>query len=176
VNALLDAISRDPWRSATKALALAIVYEDSHTHRVANAAYEALLRVFGEDAVLTATWWRTSLIADSKLAQVAALSIAASDVILVAARSDSSPSPSIRAWIESWPVDSSRPKLLALLGGGHEELGEWNTVLGELAMRRQLIYVPCPPPLHNGEGFEASGESRPGDRFIQPYQHWGLNE
>jgi hypothetical protein len=176
VNALLDAISREPWRGAAKPLAVAIVYEDSHTHREANAAYEALLRAFGEEAVLTATWWRTSLIADPNLARVAALSIAASDVILIAARSDSSPSLDLRAWIESWPVTGQQRKLLTLLGDGHEKLGEWNTVLEGLAKQRQMIYIASHAPVSHTEPFEANSDPSLAQRFIQPYQHWGLNE
>jgi hypothetical protein len=181
VRPSLHAFVGDRFPAAVRSLSVAVVYEDSETHRRATTVYEFLLQELDEDAQLTATWWRTSLLGDPKLSKAAARTIGSSDLIIISVQGEKPPGPLMKSWMESWPFAGGRSaRLLALLfspGASPRSDNEWDACLRDLAERRELFYLPgileeakpMPP------GTEATSLCAP-NRFIEPYQHWGLNE
>jgi hypothetical protein len=158
---------------------LAVVYEDTDTHREATAVYELLLQELGDNVRINASWWRTSLLGDPKLSKVAARAIGAADLILVSVHNATGPSPLVREWIESWPIDVNHPpRMIGLLHGRTEEAyGSWDHYLQETARHWGMPYVsgslaaitePWSEPAH--------GRAIIDDAIGEPYVHWGLNE
>jgi len=144
VNALLQAVRRDVFSAPAQSLAIAVIYEDSNTHRQATMVFDALLRDLGDSTPLTATWWRTSLLTDPQLSKSAARAIADADLVMVSVRADRGPSSAIQEWIESWPRQSGRWKaLVGLLSDDDEPCADaWNDLLRDVAARRGMIYLP----------------------------------
>ncbi len=158
---------------------LAVVYEDSETHRQATAAYEFLLQELSENVRINASWWRTSLLGDPKLAKVAARAIAAADLILVSVHNAVGPSPRVREWIEAWPIDVNHPpRMIALLHGQTEEVcGSWDQYLRGIAGRWGMPYLSgslatITEPLSEPVPCQTAID----DSIGEPYVHWGLNE
>ena len=185
MSPLLHALLRDPFSASVGRLAVAVIYEDSHTHREATVVYELLLKELEENAALTATWWRTSLLGDPKLSRVAARAVAGSDLILISIRANRKPSILLKAWIESWPAHADNSaQLVALLHdrGNHEVTTEWVTYLQEIARMKNLGY------LEGSTGLATTSTDCPSrrtvvekvptlnDRRFEPFVHGGLNE
>lgn len=180
MNALLHGFAKESVSASVNPLSVAVVYEDSDTHRQATAVWEFLIQQLGDSGDLTATWWRTSLLEDPKLAKVAARAVSNADLILMSMHAQREPEPALKAWVDSLPIaPSARGKLLTILrdSGGESVLNEWVAQLKEWAGRRNVqvldgtasafTELPAPPqptPL-------------PGAPLrIEPYVHGGLNE
>lgn len=174
---------RDAWKATRTSLSVALVYEDDDTQQQATTAYELLLRTMGEEAPLTATWWRISHFSDARIAQAAAGAVAASQLVLVSVQLDQPPTPMFQAWVSLWTACvAGQPKLLALLQSeNHPHQTTWDRLLREAAARTGMSYLPghVPTPTRDaGETphnlyFEGAATTK---RAIDPYQHWGLNE
>ena len=191
MRGLLQTYVRDRFLPSARTLSVAFVYEDDESHGRATALYEFLLKQLDENAQLTATWWRTSLLGDPKLSRVAGRAVGGSDLIVLAIAEKSEPSPLIQSWIESWPLqnDDGRPiRLVALLQGTSEETAEqseWSAFLSDFAGRKNLLYLPGTLP-GIGESAEdvpdqhipapEAQSTSPPSRVTEPYLHWGLNE
>ena len=186
----LQTYVRDQFLSSVKTLSVCFVYEDDESHYHATALYEFLLGEFDENAQLTATWWRTSLLSDDRLARAAARATGTSDLIVLAVGPGSEPSAQVHSWIESWPqqIDLRRPpKLVVLLQGSgpSNSQNEWDAYLRDFTARRKLLYLPGSPAgmvassIGHSRQEDSSPEPRHGsqlNRPIEPYAHWGLNE
>jgi hypothetical protein len=188
MRGLLNSFVRDQFLPSTKSLSVAFVYEDGETHRQATGVHEFLVQELEENAELTASWWRTSLLGDPKLARAAARSIAASDFIILSVLGRSNPSLTVQSWIESWPLQNGGPvKLVALLqsvGEGRESRSQWDAYLRAFAIRRNLLYLPGslvgtephPAIVHEADEVVTPWSMPPSETPIEPYLHWGLNE
>lgn len=184
VNALLHGFAKESFSASVNPLSVAVVYEDSETHRQATAVWEYLIQQLGETGDLTATWWRTSLLGDPKLAKVAARAVSNSDLILMSMHAQREPAPALKSWIDSLPVTSSErgAKLLAILRdrAGDSALNEWVAQLKEWARRRNVrlldgtasafTELPAPPERERSNPFPSP------TLRVEPYSHWGLNE
>ena len=186
----LHAFTGSRLPAAVRPLSVAVVYEDSETHRRATAACEFLVRELDENADLTATWWRTSLLNDPKLSRAAARAIGGSDLILLSVHGEREPTAPAKAWVESWPSKTSEPPQLIVLlfEPGHAQInpGGWGSYLGDLAARRGMSYAAG--ALSDSTGFARALSPDPRaqqseggpwtvqSRETEPYAHWGLNE
>ncbi len=180
MNALLHGFAKESVAASTHPLSVAVVYEDSDTHRQATAVWEFLIQQLGDSGDLTATWWRTSLLGDPKLAKVAARAVSSADLILMSMHAQREPEPVLRSWVDSLPIaPGARVKLLIILRdrGSESVLNDWVAHLKEWARRRNVqvldgtaaAFVESPPT--------SQPNPMPGPALrIEPYVHGGLNE
>jgi hypothetical protein len=174
VKELLHALVGERLRASARALSLAVLYEDNDTHEQATAVYELLLSELDENACVTATWWRTSLVGDPKLSRLAAHAIGASDLIFVSVHADGGPSTALKWWMDFWPIDSDcPPRMIGLFYGRiAASEGDWDRYLRDLAQCRNMPYLA-------GSLAGVSGtrmETIPDEALVEPYVHGGLNE
>ena len=174
---LLHGLVGNRFRGSVRSLSLAVVYEDCDTHEQATAVYEGLVRDLDENTRLTATWWRTSLLNDPKLAKVAARAVSLSDLLLISVHDGAEPSSEFQRWVESWPMEAHRaPALMGLLYGRTDETeSDWDRYLQAVARRWDMPYLAgslASIMQSSSEPGQAEGDGH----SVEPYVHWGLNE
>ncbi|MHC1763511.1 MAG: hypothetical protein AB9869_04275 [Verrucomicrobiia bacterium] len=180
MNALLHGFAKESVSASMHPLSVAVVYEDSDTHRQATAVWEFLIQQLGESGDLTATWWRTSLLGDPKLAKVAARAVSNADLILVSMHAQQEPEPVLKAWVDSLPIaPGARGKLLMILRdrGGESVLNAWVAQLKEWAGRRNVQVLDGTASAFTELPAAPQQTPLPGATLrIEPYVHGGLNE
>jgi hypothetical protein len=177
VKELLRVFVSERCQASTRSIAMAVIYEDCDTHQEATAVFELLLRELAETARVTATWWRTSLLGDSKLFKVAARAVSVSDLIVVSVHDGTEPSPLVKAWVESWSISTDRPpRLVGLLHGRVDETdSDWERYLGSVARRWRMPFI-AGSLAAIVEPASSVMEDLASNRPAEPYAHWGLNE
>lgn len=183
MNAFLHGFAKESFSASSRPLSIAVLYEDTDTHHQATAVWEFLVQQLAGEGDMTATWWRTSLLSDPKLARVAARAVASSDLIVISMHAHQKLDPTLKSWLDALPISNVRPnKLVALLRdrGDASALSEGTGFLKEWAGRRNLLLVEgtaaaftrsTPAPVRDGNLPFPTPTPR-----IEPYMHGGLNE
>ena len=167
-----------------------IAYQDLETGKSAKSTFDFLVERLGHECEFTNQMWKFDVLAIPKLREIAAKDGAVADIIIISCRGGELPA-EVKAWIELWLAEETKPiALVALFGRGEEEGTEAiRSYLAAVAKRGQMEFFAQPD---EGPGNKPSEESFLGrretgqDRTLSmlagamnrdtSFPRWGINE
>ena len=168
-----------------------IAYEDFETGKRAKQTYDLLVENVGKDCGFTNQIWKFDVLSIPKLREVAGQDAKMSDIIIISSHGRHLPL-QVKAWIESWADDVTRPMaFVALFDEPDNEAAEQvNAYLADVAKRAKMEFFaqsdqwPDRGGISNHLGPERGSKSFPKNlsTFAGIIEsdandtHWGINE
>jgi len=169
-----------------------VLYEDKPTRDRAMRLCDRLVTNFWADVEFDFHWWRTDFLDDPRMAEVAATAATTADIYIFSSAPESSLSPMLLKWFESWSGERVlRDGMFLDLTDASAQAGRMvqqkQVRLREIAARAHLDYFNRIPPPFSGEipnsrqtlevrAHEVSSVLDDILHRLPPPTHYGLNE
>jgi hypothetical protein len=167
-----------------------IAYQDLETGKSAKNTYDFLVEHLGHECEFSSQMWKFDVLAIPKLREIAAKDGAAADIIIISCHGGELPA-EVKAWIELWLAEETKPiALVALFGPGEVEGTEAiRSYLAGVAKRGRMEFFAQPDEWPGSKPSETSflirretGQDRALSMLAgamnreTSFPRWGINE